>query len=161
MMRLKVNSGLLTPVDPAVRESAKTWFILGRSDNTIKLAGKRVGPAEIEEVPLKLPEVAEAAAIGVEDGAKGQKLVVVLVRAAGASEDWAVRASAVQRHVNQRLGRSFRLSAMHVVSQLPRTCSSKGMRRVIRSVYCGQPSGGLSFLGNPVAIDELKALAAA
>jgi acetyl-CoA synthetase len=50
---------------------------------------------------------------------------------------------------------------VHAVSQLPRTRSSKGMRRVIRSVYCGQPLGDLSSLGNPVAIDELKALVAA
>jgi acetyl-CoA synthetase len=156
-MQPNVSSGLSTPADPAVRKPAKTWFILGCSDDTIKLAGKRVGPAEIEEVLQELPEVAEAAAIAMDDAAKGHKLAVFLVRAGGAGEDAAALAFAVQRHVDQRLGRPFRPGAVHVVSQLPRTRSSKVMRRVIRSVYCRQPSGDLSALDNPAAIEELKA----
>ena len=144
--------------DLALRTREGDYFILGRSDDTIKLAGKRVGPAEIEEVVLELPEVAEAAAIGVDDATKGQKLVVFLVRAPSAGADRAQLAAAVQSHVDQRLGRPFRPSLVHEVTQLPKTRSSKIMRRVIRSVYCGLPAGDLSALDNPAALDELRAL---
>lgn len=151
--------GLWVHGDLAMHAADGTFFILGRSDDIIKLAGKRVGPGEIEEVVLELPEVAEAAAIGVDDPAKGQKLVVFVVRNAGVGVDIGELSQHVQRHVDERLGRPFRPSGVHVVSQLPKTRSSKIMRRVIRSVYCGLPAGDLSALDNPAALDELRALA--
>ncbi|TDN62386.1 acetyl-CoA synthetase [Paraburkholderia sp. BL10I2N1] len=142
--------------DLAMHREDGHWFMLGRSDDTIKLAGKRVGPAEIEEVLLELPQVAEAAAIGVDDPVKGQKLVVFLVCGPQAAGSLPQLEETVARHVDQRLGRPFRPSAIHVVGQLPKTRSSKIMRRVIRSVYCGLPPGDLSSLDNPAAIDEIR-----
>lgn len=153
--------GLWVHGDLAMRTKEGDFFILGRSDDTIKLAGKRVGPAEIEEVILELGEVAEAAAIGVDDAAKGQKLVVFIVRSPGSNTDAGLMESKVFKHIDDRLGRPFRPSLVHAVSQLPKTRSSKIMRRLIRSVYCGMPSGDLSALDNPAALDELRALAAA
>jgi len=67
-------------------------------------------------------------------------------------------AQQVSQHVDKRLGRPFRPSAVHVVSQLPKTRSSKIMRRVIRSVYCSLPAGDLSSLDNPAALDEIRAM---
>jgi acetyl-CoA synthetase len=146
--------------DLATRREDGTWFLLGRSDDTIKLAGKRLGPAEIEEVLLELPEVAEVAAIGVDDAVKGQKLVVFMIP----TPEWRGAASdlerAVSAHVDVRLGRPFRPSAIHLVTQLPKTRSSKIMRRAIRSVYSGVPSGDLSALDNPAALDEIRLAAA-
>ena len=66
----------------------------------------------------------------------------------------------VTGHVEKRLGKPFRPGKVHVVGQLPKTRSSKIMRRVIRSVYCGQPPGDLSSLDNPAALDEVRAAAA-
>ncbi|TCK35078.1 acetyl-CoA synthetase [Paraburkholderia sp. BL8N3] len=152
--------GMWVHGDLALRREDGTYFLLGRSDDTIKLAGKRVGPAEIEEVLLELPAIAEAAAIGVDDPVKGQKLVVFLVPAPG----WRGEADELQRavcaHIDVRLGRPFRPGVVHAVTQLPKTRSSKIMRRVIRSVYSGLPAGDLSALDNPAALDEIRLAAA-
>ncbi|MNT69681.1 Acetyl-coenzyme A synthetase [compost metagenome] len=109
---------------------------------------------------LELPEIAEAAAIGVEDPVKGQKLVVFLVPSAAMTQSNEALAAAVSKHVDGRLGRPFRPSVVHVVAQLPKTRSSKIMRRVIRSVYTGLPAGDLSALDNPPALEEIRAAAA-
>ncbi|HSW17316.1 MAG TPA: acetate--CoA ligase, partial [Ramlibacter sp.] len=130
----------------------------GRSDDTLKVAGKRLGPAEVEEVALELPSVAEAAAIGVSDPDKGQRLVVFVVPSP--NQDSIKVAQDVTRHVEKRLGKPFKPSVVHCVAQLPKTRSSKIMRRVIRSVYCNQPPGDLSSLDNPIALDEVRAAAA-
>ena len=133
--------------------------MMGRSDDTLKVAGKRLGPAEVEEVVLELPDVAEAAAIGVADADKGQKLVVFIVPKPDSDVAGAELEAIVSGHVDKRLGRPFRPGRVHVVAQLPKTRSSKIMRRVIRSVYCGQPPGDLSSLDNPSALDEVRAAA--
>ncbi|MBB5406382.1 acetyl-CoA synthetase [Paraburkholderia sp. HC6.4b] len=148
--------GIWVHGDLAMHREDGHWFMLGRSDDTIKLAGKRVGPAEIEEVLLELPEIAEAAAIGVDDAVKGQKLVVFVIQTAGSHVSQVALEQSLAKHVDGRLGRPFRPSAVHVVAQLPKTRSSKIMRRVIRSVYAGQPPGDLSSLDNPGALDDIR-----
>jgi acetyl-CoA synthetase len=141
--------------DLALRTSRGDFFMRGRSDDTLKIAGKRLGPAEVEEILLELPGVSEAAAIGVDDAAKGQSLVVfVIPSAAGRTQD--DLPSLVARQVEIRVGKPFRPSRVHVVDQLPKTRSSKVMRRVIRSVYCGLPAGDLSSLDNPSAIAAIE-----
>lgn len=152
--------GLWVHGDLALRREDGCLFMMGRSDDTLKVAGKRLGPAEVEEIVLELPEVAEAAAIGVADADKGQKLVVFVVRTPSSDADTAALPQQVSQHVDKRLGRPFRPSAVHVVAQLPKTRSSKIMRRVIRSVYCDQPPGDLSSLDNPAALDEIRAASA-
>jgi len=151
--------GLWVHGDLALRREDGNFFMLGRSDDTLKVAGKRLGPAEVEEVVLELPQVAEAAAIGVSDSDKGQRLVVFLVLAPNADPDLVDVALQVTQHIDKRLGRPFRPSAVHCVAQLPKTRSSKIMRRVIRSVYCDQPPGDISSLDNPSALDEIRAAA--
>lgn len=145
--------------DLAMQDGSGSFQILGRSDDTIKLAGKRLGPAEVETVLLELPMVAEAAAIGVFDPDKGQKLVVFVIPPAGWSgaEDDTIRQ--VTKHVDERLGRPFRPSSVLVVRQFPKTRSSKVMRRLIRAAYCGDPLGDLSALDNPTALDDIRAVA--
>ncbi|MBB6122979.1 AMP-binding protein [Sphingobium subterraneum] len=148
--------GLWIHGDLAMRTSRGEFFMLGRSDDTIKVAGKRLGPAEVEEVILELPSVSEAAAIGVEDAVKGQKLVVFVITASAYDGDAAALATAIRKQVDDNLGKPFRPSAVHVVRQLPKTRSSKVMRRLIRSIYCDQPLGDLSALDNPSALDEIR-----
>ncbi len=153
--------GIWVHGDLALRRADGNFFMMGRSDDTLKVAGKRLGPAEVEEVVLELPEISEAAAIGVSDADKGQKLVVFVVRTPGAVVDAAALQQKVAHHVDKRLGRPFRPSAVHLVGQLPKTRSSKIMRRVIRSVYCDMPPGDLSSLDNPAALDEIRAASTA
>ena len=133
------------------------WYIHGRSDDTIKVAGKRTGPAEIEALLLETGEVAEAAAVGVPDSVKGESVVCVCVpRAADAAgEDGARR---LEQAVVDGLGRPFRPGRIVFVSDLPKTRNQKIMRRLVRAVFTGAPPGDLSSLVNPAAVDELRAV---
>ena len=130
----------------------------GRSDDTLKVAGKRLGPAEVEEVVLELDDVSEAAAIGVDDALKGQKLIVFIVAALGSGGEEDALTAAVRERVAVRLGKPFRPHAVHVVRQLPKTRSSKVMRRLIRNIYCGNELGDLSALDNPAALEEIRGM---
>ena len=103
--------------------------------------------------------VGEAAAIGVFDADKGQKLLVFVIPSAQWSGDHAELTRAVVSHVDVRLGRPFRPSDVLVVRQFPKTRSSKVMRRLIRAAYCGDPLGDLSALDNPSALDDIRAAA--
>jgi len=131
------------------------WYILGRSDDTIKIAGKRVGPAEVESVLVEHPAVIEAAAIGVPDELKGQALVCfcVLRSADAAGPDLAGDLKAL---VASRLGKPLRPEQIEFVADLPKTRNAKVMRRVIRAAYLGQPPGDLSSLENPQAVAEIE-----
>jgi acetyl-CoA synthetase len=140
--------------DLAVKTRNGDFFVRGRSDDTLKLAGKRLGPAEVEEVMLELVDVSEAAAIGVDDPAKGQALVVFAIPS-GQGRGKLDLAAKIAQHVEARLGRAFRPGQVHVVEQLPKTRSSKVMRRLIRAVYCGMPLGDLSSLDNSTSLEEI------
>ncbi|MEP9355569.1 AMP-binding protein [Xanthobacter sp. KR7-65] len=138
--------------DLAMRTQDGHFFLLGRSDDTIKVAGKRVGPAEVEEILVEIDGVVEAAVIGASDPVKGQAIIAFLTCDGAASDIRAVAAARIQ----ERLGRPFAPRAVFVVPQLPKTRSSKIMRRVIRSVYSGAPAGDLSSLVNPEAIADIE-----
>ncbi|GGO62764.1 acetyl-CoA synthetase [Roseovarius pacificus] len=143
--------GLWVHGDLALHTDDDHYFMLGRSDDTIKVAGKRVGPGEVEEILVEIDGVIEAAVIGATDADKGQTIVVFLT-CEEAPDD--IRQVARAR-VKDRLGAPFAPSAVYIVPQLPKTRSSKIMRRVIRSVHSGNPPGDLSSLVNPEAIDEI------
>lgn len=138
--------------DLAMRTEDGHFFLLGRSDDTIKVAGKRVGPAEVEEILVEIDGVVEAAVIGASDPVKGQAIVAFLTCDGAASDIRAVAAARIQ----ERLGRPFAPRAVFVVPQLPKTRSSKIMRRVIRSVYSGAPAGDLTSLVNPESIADIE-----
>src|SRR5581483_4482758 len=102
------------------------WFLHGRSDDTIKLSGKRVGPAEVESAAVSHPFVVEAAAVGIPDEVKGEVLWVYVVAAPGAPDDLRQQVAGV---VADRLGKSFKPSAVKVTSALPKTRNAKVLRR--------------------------------
>jgi acetyl-CoA synthetase len=130
------------------------WYILGRSDDTIKIAGKRLGPAEVESVLVEDPSVIEAAAIGVPDPLKGQALVCFCVLRSG-HDGTAAIADRLKALVAERLGKPLRPDAIEFVKDLPKTRNAKVMRRVIRAAYLGDAPGDLSSLENPQAVDEI------
>ena len=131
------------------------WYILGRSDDTIKIAGKRLGPAEVESVLVGHPAVREAAAVGVPDPVKGSALVCFVVLSPGHAPGEGL-AEGLRRLVGAELGKPLTPAAVHFVSDLPKTRNAKLMRRVIRSAYLGQDPGDTSSLVNPEVIEELK-----
>ena len=123
------------------------WFIRGRADDTIKIAGKRTGPAEIEGALISHPVVAEAAAIGVPDSLKGETLVcfVVLKPEIEPSQDLE---NELRDHVTKRLGKTLRPGRVHFVAGLPKTRSAKIVRGAIRKRYLGLDPGDLSSIEN-------------
>ncbi len=133
------------------------WYILGRADDTLKIAGKRVGPAEIESVLVEHPAVVEAGVIGVPDELKGQSAVAFVVLRPGYefSQDLA---NELLNLVAERMGKPMMPKAVHAVPELPKTRNAKIMRRVIRSAYLGEPTGDLSALENPHSVEAIRQL---
>jgi acetyl-CoA synthetase len=131
------------------------WYIRGRSDDTIKVAGKRLGPAEVESALVAHSAVAEAAAIGVPDPLKGEALVVFVVLKPGVTDSPELR-KALAHRVADEMGKALAPHAVEIVSELPKTRNAKVLRRVVRSVYLGNDPGDLSSLENHGAIDALE-----
>lgn len=148
--------GIWVHGDLAMHRSSGDYLMLGRSDDTIKVAGKRLGPAEVEEVLLAIDAVSEVATIGVPDPVKGQRVVVFAVMHDGWDGDRDRLAREVRARIDASVGKAFRPSEVHVVTELPKTRSSKVMRRLIRDLYNGSPVGDLTALDNPSALEEIR-----
>jgi acetyl-CoA synthetase len=133
------------------------WYLHGRSDDTLNIAGKRVGPAEIESAVVSMEEIVMAAAVGIPDPVKGESVAIFAVPAPGVDPDEEL-AAAVAESVTRVLGKAFRPSAVRLVADLPRTRSAKIMRRVVRSLALGQEAGDLSSLENPESLDGIRPL---
>jgi acetyl-CoA synthetase len=133
------------------------WFIHGRSDDTINVAGKRVGPAEYESALVAHPAVKEAAAVAVPDEVKGESVVCLAVLRAGNSPSEELRAALVSLCA-QSLGKALAPKAVRFVADLPHTRNGKMMRRVARARYLKQSSlGDLSALENPASLEAIDA----
>jgi acetyl-CoA synthetase len=148
--------GLWAHGDWASIDADGFWFIHGRSDDTLKVAGKRVGPAEVESAAVGHPAVLEAAAIGVPHEIKGEAIVVLCVLRPGMTDDDALRAS-IARAVADDLGKPLKPETVAVVRSLPKTRSGKVMRRVIRAAWLGLDPGDVSALDDPAALAEIAA----
>jgi acetyl-CoA synthetase len=141
--------------DFAAIDADGLWYILGRSDDTLKIAGKRLGPAEVESVLVGHPDVVEAAAIGVPHEVKGMALVVFAVLRPGLSPTESLRQK-LQKMIVDAMGKPLAPKDILFVSDLPKTRNAKVMRRMIRSAYLGQDPGDTSSLVNPEAVEEIK-----
>jgi len=141
--------------DWAAKDQDGMWYILGRSDDTIKVAGKRLGPAEVESILVNHPSVIEAGAIGIPHQIKGSELVVfcVLDPSMAPSEDLKNELIAM---VVEQMGKPLAPKKVHFVSDLPKTRNAKVMRRMVRSAYLGLELGDTSSLVNPEVIEEIK-----
>ena len=142
--------------DWAAIDDEGLWYILGRSDDTIKIAGKRVGPAEVESILVAHAQVSEAAAVGVPDSIKGEALVCfcVLKNGDNASADIAQE---LKQSVARDLGKALAPRDIVFVSDIPKTRNAKVMRRIVRAAYLGEKLGDTSALENPSAIDAIRA----
>ncbi len=141
--------------DYARRDSDGLWFLLGRSDDTIKIAGKRTGPAELESILVESGLLVEAAIVGIPDPIAGAALACAAVLAddAPSPEDAAATLATL---LAAAAGAPFRPSFFVFVDMLPRTRNQKIMRRVVRAALLGHPPGDLGSLLNPDAIDALR-----
>jgi acetyl-CoA synthetase len=130
------------------------WFIEGRSDDTLKIAGKRVGPVEYESVLVSCEAVVEAAAIGIPDEVKGTEAVCFVTLQKNALPSEELRKE-LQSMLAEKLGKPLKPKGIHFVRELPRTRNGKILRRVIRSAYLKEELGDLSSLENPNSLIEI------
>jgi acetyl-CoA synthetase len=130
------------------------WFLHGRSDDTLKIAGKRVGPAEVESALALHPDVAESAAVGVPHEIKGEALLCFVVLKPGRAPSEPLR-EALAEAVVRNLGKTLRPEAVRFVKTLPKTRSAKILRGAIRRRWLGLPLGDVSSVENPDAIEEI------
>ncbi len=143
--------------DLAARDGDGFWYLFGRSDDTIKLAGKRTGPSEIEAILTSTGEVSEAAVVGVPDPLKGEALVCFVMPLPGIEADTAFLERLAEA-VARGMGTAFRPKHVLAVADLPRTRNMKIMRRAVRAAWLGEPQGDLSSLVNPEALEEIRLL---
>jgi acetyl-CoA synthetase len=130
------------------------WFLHGRSDDTIKVAGKRTGPAEIEGALIEHAAVQEAAAIGVPHDIKGETVVCFVVLKPGQTPSEPLR-EALKEQVVKHLGKTLKPEVLKFVKMLPKTRSAKIVRGAIKRKYLGEPPGDVSTVENPDALEEI------
>lgn len=135
------------------------WWILGRSDDTINVAGKRLGPAEFESVLVGHPAVVEAGAVGVPHPIKGAEVVCFCILEPGCAAGIDLE-STLSDIVVAELGRPMRPARILFVEDLPRTRSAKLMRRILRAAFLGEELGDTTSLVNPEAVEAVRKLTA-
>ena len=146
--------GIWTHGDWASVDEDGYWFLHGRSDDTLNIAGKRIGPAELESAAVAHPGVLEAAAVGIPHEVKGEVAWVFCIPAPGVVADDGLAAE-VGELVSGELGKAFRPDRVVLVNALPKTRSAKIMRRAVRAKALGADPGDLSSLENPEALEEI------
>jgi len=147
--------GVWTHGDWASVDEDGYWFLHGRSDDTLNIAGKRIGPAELESAAIGSGLVAEAAAVGVPHDVKGEVAWIFCAPKPGAAtgDD---ETQAVAAAVSAELGKAFAPERIVWVAALPKTRSAKIVRRAVRAKALGQDPGDLSALENPESLDEIE-----
>jgi propionyl-CoA synthetase len=141
--------------DFAIKDDDGYFWVLGRADEVINVAGHRLGTREVEEVLSDHPKVAEASAIGIADELKGQEIATFIVFKQGAAESEEMRKELIQM-IRERIGAIATPKVMRFVAQLPKTRSGKVMRRVLRALCEEKTLGDLSTLEDGASVDEIK-----
>jgi acetyl-CoA synthetase len=141
--------------DWATIDEDGSWFLHGRSDDTMNIAGKRLGPAEVESALIEHPAVTESAAVGVPHAVKGEAIWCFVVIKPGAERGDELAAE-LKAEVARHLGKAFTPDRIVFVDELPKTRSAKIVRRAVRASALGEDPGDLSSLENPGAIERIR-----
>ncbi|HKJ57780.1 MAG TPA: AMP-binding protein [Halobacteriales archaeon] len=131
------------------------WFLHGRADDALNVAGRKVGPAEVEGAAMEHEAVNQAAAVGAADDTTGTAVVLYVVVEEGYEESDALR-DEIRETVGEELGKPFRPRDVLFVSQFPKTQSGKIIRRAIEATYAGEALGDMSSIENPEALEEVE-----
>ncbi|MGW7264946.1 AMP-binding protein [Streptomyces sp. NPDC054842] len=138
-----------------VSRSGEEWFVHGRLDDVVKVAGKRLGPAEVEDAAAGDPAVAEVAAVGIPHPVKGETVWCFTVPVAGRPFG-APEAERIRARVADALGGAFRPGRVVAVPALPRTRNGKVMRRLLRGLVTGEAPGDVTALADPAGLDAIR-----
>jgi acetyl-CoA synthetase len=147
--------GNFYPGDYAVKDDDGYFWILGRADEVIKVAGHRLGTFELESALMHHPAVAEAAAVAVSDELKGEVPVAFVILRSG-REPSEQLSRELHDWVREKVGHIASLKQIFFVSKLPKTRSAKIMRRVVHAVVAGQPIGDVTTLEDEASVEEVK-----
>lgn len=146
--------GIWVHGDWAVKDNHGMWYVLGRSDDTLKISGKRTGPAEIEGPLLATGKIVEAAVIGVPDDIGGSAVVCVCVPKEGFDEGELKQE--LINSVTTEMGKSYKPKEIIFVQDIPKTRTMKIMRRVVKALLLSTEPGDLSSMINPESIEYIK-----
>ncbi|WP_336328141.1 AMP-binding protein [Halovenus sp. HT40] len=141
--------------DWAQKDEDGFWFLHGRADDALNVAGRKVGPAEVEGAAMDHDGVNQAAAIGVDDDTTGTAVVLYVVVEPDHEETDDLR-EAIRERVGDELGKPFRPRDVLFVDELPKTQSGKIIRRAVEATHAGEQLGDMSSIENPGALDELE-----
>ena len=141
--------------DWAQQDEDGFWFLHGRADDALNVAGRKVGPAEVEGALIDHEAVNQAAAVGVPDDTTGTAVVAYVVLEPGETASEPLRETLRER-VGEDLGKPFRPREVLFVDAFPKTQSGKIIRRAIEASYTGEPLGDLSSIENPDALEDLE-----
>jgi acetyl-CoA synthetase len=147
--------GLWDHGDWAQQDADGFWFLHGRADDALNVAGRKVGPAEVEGAAMEHDAVNQAAAVGVPDDTTGTAVVLYVIAEEGATETDDLR-EAIREMVGEELGKPFRPREVLFVDELPMTQSGKIVRRAVQATYTGEELGDMSSIENPGAVERLK-----
>jgi acetyl-CoA synthetase len=142
--------------DYAVRDPDGYFWLLGRADEVLKVAGHRIGTVELESALVSHPAVSEAAVMGKEDAVKGEVPVAFVVLRSGFQPSEELRAELV-KHIRTTIGPIATPDAIVIVNKLPKTRSGKIMRRILKAVLVGAPIGDVSTLEDDASVEDIKA----
>ena len=141
--------------DWAQQDEDGFWFLHGRADDALNVAGRKVGPAEVEGALIDHPDVNQAAAVGVPDDTTGTAVVAYVITEDGVAETDDLR-EALRAQVGEELGKPFRPREVLFVDEFPKTQSGKIIRRAIEATYTGEDLGDMSSIENPDALDDVE-----
>ena len=147
--------GVWTHGDWALRDDDGAWFLFGRSDDALNIAGKRIGSAEYESALVEHPAVVEACVVGIPHDLKGEAAWCFAVLTDGRTMDDELRAE-LHAVVEQQLGKAFRAERIEAVPVLPKTRSGKIVRRAVRATVLGDDPGDLSTLEDAGALEHVR-----
>jgi len=140
--------------DWAQKDADGFWFLHGRADDALNVAGRKVGPAEVEGAAMEHDAVNQAAAVGVPDDTTGTAVVLYVIVEEGVEETDALREE-VRDVVGEELGKPFRPREVLFVDEFPKTQSGKIIRRAVEATYTDEDLGDMSSIENPGALDDL------
>mgnify|MGYP001268900941 CR=1 FL=1 len=143
--------------DWVIHDDEGFYTITGRSDDTLNVAGKRIGPAELESIYVEHEDVIEAGVIGVPHEVKGEMPIAFVVVKENDKPTETLKQELTDHAVN-RLGKAIAPRTVHIVDDLPKTRNAKVMRRAIKAAYLGKDAGDLSALENPESVEQIKNL---
>jgi acetyl-CoA synthetase len=141
--------------DWAQKDEDGFWFLHGRADDALNVAGRKVGPAEVEGALIEHEAVNQAAAVGVPDDTTGTAVVTYVILEEGFEESDDLR-EALREQVGEELGKPFRPREVLFVDEFPKTQSGKIIRRAIQATYTGEELGDMSSIENPGALERLE-----